>query len=370
MLGGRDVVLYLVDYEQQRLQPTPDRLDHGEAVPEADVEGTMAGRCFTTQTLLESQRDDGLQIWAPVSERSARLGVLALTVPQIDAAGRELCEELGLLAAQLILSASAYCDRFHLQRRRRDLSLAAEMQWSLLPPLTFAFDGTTVAGLLEPAYEVGGDCFDYAMNARTLEVAIFDAMGHGLPSSVTAGLAVGAYRHIRRTQVDLPSMVTAMDAAVEGVVGDGFATALLARLDVHTGQLSWVSAGHPAPIVVRDGSVLTDLEQHAVLPLGLGLHQDVELHPSELSLQPGDLVLLYTDGVVEARSGEDEEFGIDRLADLCVRAAASGLMASEILRRLVQACLDFQSGPLRDDATLLLIEWTHPARPVGAQRLP
>ncbi|MDT7545792.1 MAG: hypothetical protein QOE99_1902, partial [Actinomycetota bacterium] len=230
MLGGRDVVLYLVDYEQQRLQPTPDRLDHGEAVPEADVEGTMAGRCFKTQILLESQRDDGVQIWAPVSERSARLGVLALTVPQIDAAGRELCEELGLLAAQLVLSASAYCDRFHLQRRRRDLSLAAEMQWSLLPPLTFAFDGTTVAGLLEPAYDVGGDCFDYAMNARTLEVAIFDAMGHGLPSSVTAGLAVGAYRHCRRNQVDLPSMITAMDAAVEGVVGDGFATALLARL--------------------------------------------------------------------------------------------------------------------------------------------
>jgi serine phosphatase RsbU (regulator of sigma subunit) len=165
-------------------------------------------------------------------------------------------------------------------------------------------------------------------------------------------------------------MVTAMDAAVEGVVGDGFATALLARLDVHTGQLSWVSAGHPAPIVVRDGSVLTDLEQNAVLPLGLGLHQDVEPQLSELSLQPGDLVLLYTDGVVEARSDEDEEFGIDRLSDLCVRASASGLMASEILRRLVQACLEFQSGPLRDDATLLLIEWTHPARPVGAQRLP
>jgi serine phosphatase RsbU (regulator of sigma subunit) len=370
LLGGCDVVLYLVDYEQQHLQPTPDRLDHGEPVHAADVEGTMAGRCFRTQAVLESARDDAVQVWAPVTERSARLGVLALTVRELDDAGRELCEELGLLAAQLVLTASAYCDRFHLQRRRQELSLAAEMQWSLLPPLTFAYDGTTIAGLLEPAYDVGGDCFDYAMNGRSLEVGVFDAMGHGLPSSVTAGLAVGAYRHSRRTAADLAGRVTAMDVAVEGVVGDGFATALLARLDVHSGRLSWISAGHPAPIVARHGSVLPDLEQEAAFPLGLGLVQDVEsLHESELSLQPGDHVLLYTDGVIEARSADGEEFGVERLSDLFVRESGSGLMAAEILRRLVQSCLDFQSGPLRDDATLVLIEWAHPTSPVGPQRL-
>ena len=64
--------------------------------------------------------------------------------------------------------------------------------------------GTTVAGLLEPAYEVGGDCFDYALNGDVmLDVAVFDAMGHGLPSSIISGLAVGAYRHARRTGVPL-----------------------------------------------------------------------------------------------------------------------------------------------------------------------
>lgn len=369
-VGGRDVVLYLVDYEQQRLQPTPDRLDHGEPLPEAAVDGTMAGRCFSTQSRLEAERDGDIQIWVPVTERADRLGVLTLSVRQLDDAARAFCEELGLLAAHLVLSASAYCDRFHLQRRRRPLSLAAEMQWSLLPPLAFSFDGTTVAGLLEPAYDVGGDCFDYAMDLGVLHFGVFDAMGHGLPSSVTSGLAVGAYRHGRRSGLDLAAVVAAMDGAVEGVLGDSFATALVGQLDVHSGHLTWLSAGHPAPIVVRDGSILTSPDQTAALPLGLGLMQPTErLRPSELDLQPGDRVLLYTDGVVEARAPEGEEFGSDRLADLFVRHSSSGRLAPEVLRRLVQACLDFQGGPLRDDATILLLEWSHPASRLVQQRL-
>ena len=370
MVGGHDVVLYLVDYEQQRLQPTPDRLDHGEPVTEADVLGTMAGRCFSTQSRLEAERDGAIQVWVPVSERADRLGVLALSVPQLDEPGRMLCEELGLLAAQLVLSASAYCDRFHLQRRRRPLSLAAELQWGLLPPLTFAFDGTTVAGLLEPAYDVGGDCFDYAMNGPILHFGVFDAMGHGLPSSVTAGLAVGAYRHGRRSGEDLAALLAAMDGAVEGVLGDSFATALIGQLDVYTGQLAWLSAGHPAPMVIRDGSVLPDLDQSPAFPLGLGLVEPASaLRAAELTLQPGDRVLLYTDGVVEARSPSGSEFGVDRLADLFVRQSGSGLLPSEVLRRLVQACLDFQGGPLRDDATILLLEWSHAASRLVQQRL-
>lgn len=371
LLGGSDVVLYLVDYEQERLQPTTDRLDHGEPVAEASIRGTMAGRCFSSQRLLEAPDGDTVQVWVPVSERAARLGVLAMTVPQLDEQGRELCEELGLLAGQLVLTASAYCDRFHLQRRRRDLSLAAEMQWSLLPPLTFAYDGTTVAGLLEPAYEVGGDSFDYALNGRTLQFGVFDAMGHGVPSSVTSGLTVGAYRHGRRSGGDLPAVLAGMDAAVEGVLADTFATALIAELDLTGGVLTWLSAGHPPPLVMRSGTVLPELEQEAAFPLGMGLDDTVDaLHPSSLQLEPGDRVLLYTDGVTEARSQDGEEFGPERLHDVFVRESSSGLLPAEVLRRMVQACLDWQGGPLRDDATLLLLDWQHPARVVGPQRLP
>ncbi|MCW2614175.1 MAG: phosphatase [Frankiales bacterium] len=370
-LGGRDLVLYLIDYEQQVLQPTPDRLEHGGPVLPASVQGTMAGRCFATQAVLEAPSDDGISVWVPVTERAERLGVLALTVDSIDEQGLEFAEELGLLAALLVMAASPYTDRYHLQRRRTDLNLAAEMQWSLLPPLTFHCSGTTVAGLLEPAYEVGGDCFDYALNGDRLSVAVFDAMGHGLPSSVISSLAVGAYRHSRRTAVPLADLFSSMDRAVAGLMGDTFVTALAAELDVRTGLLAWTSAGHPSPVVVRSGRVLPEAEQVPSLPLGLGLvAQDEVTVPAEIALQPGDRVLLYTDGVVEARSPQGEEFGLDRLMDLFVRESGSGLLPSEVLRRLVHSCLEFQGGRLRDDATLLLLEWSGPSLAVVQQRLP
>lgn len=357
VLGARDLVLYLIDYDQQVLQPTPDRLEHSGPVLPASVQGTMAGRCFATQVPLEAPHPDGVQLWVPVSERADRLGVLSMVVAPLDDDGRELAEQLGLAAALLVLASSAYCDRFHLQRRRKDMDLAAEMQWALLPPLAFSHGGTSVAGLLEPAYEVGGDCFDYALNGSTLSFSVFDAMGHGLPSSVISGLAVSAYRHARRTSVPLDQLLTTMECAVAGLMGDTFVTTLAGELDVRTGELQWVSAGHPAPVVLRGGRGLTDITQSAGLPLGLGLLEHDEIHPATLALQPGDRVLLYTDGVVEARSPQGEEFGLDHLVDLLVRESASGLLPSEVLRRLVHGCLEFQGGRLRDDATLLLLEW-------------
>ena len=365
-LGARGLVLYLIDYEQQVLQPSPARLD-GDPVPGATVVGTMAGRCFATQTLLEASTEDGTQLWVPVSDRAERLGVLTMTVDHLEEDGRTFAEELGLLAALLVLAASPYTDRYHLQRRRQELDLAAEMQWSLLPPLAFRSAGTTVAGLLEPAYEVGGDCFDYALNAGTLSLAVFDAMGHGLPSSVISSLAVGAYRHARRALVPLEDLFRTMDHAVAGLMGDTFVTALAAELDVRTGLLRWVTAGHPCPVVIRNGSVLPDTGQSSSLPLGLGLTAHEESVPDEMSLQPGDRVLLYTDGVVEARSPQGEEFGLDRLLDLLIRESASGLLANEVLRRLVRTCLEFQGGRLRDDATLLLLEWNGPSLQVAPQ---
>ncbi len=370
MIGGRDLVLYLVDYEQVLLQPTPDRLEHGEVVQPASLEGTMAGRCFTNQETLQAVRDGEVQLWMPVTERADRLGVLAVTLAAADRAAVDFAEELGLLAAQLVLSASSYCDRFHLQRRRKDLNLAAEMQWGLLPPLAFAHNGTAVAGLLEPAYEVGGDCFDYSLNGTTLSLAVFDAMGHGLSSAMLSGLAVSAYRHSRRVGEPLAGLLPAMDEAIEGLMGDAFVTVLAAELDIVSGRLSWLAAGHPSPIIARGGQTLPDGERARILPVGMGIGSVPAVTPVETSLEPGDLVLFYTDGVVEARSPSKGEFGLDRLRDLFAREAASGLLPSEMLRRLIHACLDWQEDRLRDDATLLLLEWAGPATPPGSDTLP
>jgi hypothetical protein len=124
-----------------------------------------------------------------------------------------LVTELGLTAAPLLVASALYTDLPHLTRRRHDMDLAAEMQWSLLPPLSFTVGGATIAGLLQPAYEVGGDCFDYAFNGGNLDFVVLDTVGHGLPSAVLAALMIGAYRHGRRAGDDLAGLATRMSTA-------------------------------------------------------------------------------------------------------------------------------------------------------------
>lgn len=357
-LGATDLVLYLIDYEHTTLMPHPDVLPHGQRPELATVDGSMAGRAFQSATVLTAQRGDTWQVWVPVLERANKLGVLAMTVPEFDEEVEDFCTELGLAAAYLVMASAHYTDLPHLLRRRQDMDLAAEMQWSLLPPLAFTSAGTTLAGLLEPAYEVGGDCFDYAVNDGILDFAMFDAMGHGMTSAILASLLVGAYRHSRRTGQGLAGIATSVDAAARSFPGPAtFATALLARLRIDTGQLSWLTCGHPQPIIVRRGSTLPPVDVRPGVPIGLGALSAVVGTLTEVALEPGDGVLLYTDGVTEARDPDGEYFGEHRLRDLLEREHLAGGAPQEVIRRLVRSALDHAQVRLRDDATMLYVRW-------------
>jgi serine phosphatase RsbU (regulator of sigma subunit) len=365
-LGGADVVLFLMDYDHTRLTPHPDVAPHGEQPSDVSVDGSMAGRVFTSGQPLAAQREAEWRVWVPVSERAQRLGVLAMTLPDWDEQVEGFCVELGIAAGFLVTTADTYTDRLTLARRRKDMSLAAEMQWSVLPPLTFTIDTTTVAGLLEPAYEVGGDCFDYSLNDDVLDLVVFDAMGHGVGSAVLSSLAVAAYRHSRRQRAhrDLAGLVADLDCAVAAHGrGEQFVTALLAQLDITTGRLTWASAGHPEPLHVRRASTLPALGGAPALPLGLAAAwgEPPAVEVMETSLEPGDAVLLYTDGVVEARDAHGDEFGQERLRDLLERESSSGREPAELLRRLVQSVLAHVGTKLRDDASTLYLRWDAPA---------
>ena len=132
-----------------------------------------------------------------------------------------------------------------------------------------------------------------------------------------------------------------------------FATGIIGTLDVPTGHLEWTCAGHPPPLLLR-GRGTTELETTPTIPFGLGAGIP-GLHA--LDLKPDDAVLFYTDGVTEAHTANHELFGQDRLCDLLVREAAGERQAEELLRRMVLAILDHQEGPLRDDATMLMLRW-------------
>src|SRR5580692_2573861 len=345
-----DPIVYLGDFSGEELFP----LTAGTATE--DVAGSMAGRAFTTGQSVTSERDDGVRVWVPVSEQASRTGVLAVTVHDASPAIVEQVELLGVFAGLVVAAAARVSDLPYIRRQGREMSLPAGMQWDLLPPLNTRTPGATIAGLLEPAYDIAGDAFDYAVGDGALDFAIIDGMGHGISSTLLTGLAVGAYRHARRRGgASVVDIHTAIDHALtSNYDDDSFATGIVGRLAFGTGRLEWSCAGHPPPLLLRGRKVVAELTNEPVLPFGLRGTPEL----STADLEPDDAILLYTDGVTEARGADGDLFGLDRLTDLLEQEAASNQPPEEILRRLVQALLGRQPEGLRDDATLLLVKWT------------
>lgn len=357
-LGMADTGVYLVDLDQRLLVP----LGPAEPTPAGrlDIDATPAGRAFRAKEIVHepAPAGRGTRLWVPLIDGSDRLGVLGTTVAEADDPTCRLATHMASITAALVVSKSAYGDNLVLARRLRDMDLAAEMRWSMLPPLTFMNDRVAVAGMLEPAYEIAGDAFDYAVNGDLAHLAIIDAMGHGLEASRMANLAVGSYRHSRRQGLGLEETFSAMDKVVADQFGpERFVTGQLVRLDLTTGHLTWVNAGHPRPLLWRDGQPADDLHCETSLPLGMGY---VPAEVAHVALEPGDAVLFITDGVLEARSPEGEFFGRSRLARMWLEVGAGGQLPAEILRRLCHNILDHQKGRLQDDATLLMVVWTGP----------
>jgi Stage II sporulation protein E (SpoIIE) len=267
-------VLLLADYAEASLEPVAAGPPTGQIRPQDLIE-SAAGAAYREQrsvtvALERAEEAAGagaavgglggpmLVVYLPVSVRAERLGVLAVTLPD-QGLGREAMEVLDDVARVLghvLTGARRYTDRFEILRRRRELGLAAEIQWELLPSLAFALPGFSIAGTVEPAYEIGGDNFDYAISARRLTVSVSDAVGHGLRAALLASLSCTAMRNSRRAGC---TIVEQADAAnrhlVEQFPGADFVTGLVLELDVDSGVGTILNAGHPPPLLLRDGAV-------------------------------------------------------------------------------------------------------------------
>jgi serine phosphatase RsbU (regulator of sigma subunit) len=349
--GLVDLAVYLQDYDQLALLPLPTG---GNDRNEEPIDGSVPGRAFAANTPVEISADGGTRIWLPMLDGTDRVGVLGVTVERVDDDTRRLARRLAGLVAELLVTKGQYTDHYFRVRRRKGTTLAAEMQWHLLPPLMLETHRVAVAGILEPAYEVGGDAFDYAMNGDVLHLGIFDAMGHGLRAATMCAVVVGAFRHARRNGIGLVDKYACIDEVVADQFGeDHFATAQFAHLDTGSGRLEWVNAGHPRPLLIRNGKVVRSLRGTTTLPVGFG--GDLPEINSE-QLQPGDRVLFFTDGVVEQQAADGDQLGFGRLAIHVEQLSAAGADAAETIRRLATALVKPDQG-LRDDATLLLVEW-------------
>jgi hypothetical protein len=348
-LGATAATIFVIDYEQRDLVSLSD----GEVL---DVDGTLGGRSYRLGEPLSSRLGVDTRLWVPLLDGADRHGVLALDLPgDVGDLLRLHCERFASLVALLLVGKTHLGDLLELPRRRRAMTVAAELRWSLLPPLSFINDQVEIAGILEPAYEVAGDTFDYAVNDDIVHLAVFDAMGHGLEASRMANLAVVVYRACRCRGDDLVATLRAIDASIVEEFGeDSLVTGQLGRLDLLDGKLELVSAGHPRPLLVRRDRVVGEVPCAFTFPLGFG---DVDVETTTISLEPGDRIAFYTDGIIEARSPSGEEFGIGRLGDHITRAVAAREVLAETVRRLVHDVQAHEAGQLRDDATILLVGW-------------
>ncbi len=365
VIGAEAMIMYVVDHQQRELLPLL-----GGSAPHRDpiaVDGTLGGRAYALVTPFATQGDSqGERLWLPMVNGSERMGVLEVVAPaSLQDEAVDECVSVASLLAELLVTRNLYSDTIEQVRRLEPMRLAAEMLRAQLPPLSFSTGHLMISGILEPCYDVGGDAFDYAVNGETAHLALFDAAGHGsaggMRAVMLASLALASYRNARRARMGLIDTYHYIDSAVRTHDRYGLITAVLAEIDQQTGVLRVISAGHPSGMVIRQGRVAKVLPTPTALPVTLGDKRPPVV--VEEALEPGDRLLLYTDGIIEARSAQGEQFGTDRLIDFALKAAADQLPAPESARRLVHAILRYQDDRLQDDATILLADWRSPAPP-------
>jgi hypothetical protein len=356
---GVEVEVHLIDHEQRALVRLPAA---GSSSPERQaVDGTMAGRAFRTGQVVTSDREASPGMWVPVIDGADRLGVLEVLMDSParlhDPGLQEQCTWLARMLGHLVASMGPYGDELERPRRHRPLSTSAELIWQQLPPLTAGTDEFVLAGMLEPSYQVGGDAFDYALSERTVSLGIFDAVGHGVPAALMSAGALAGYRSARRDARGVFDQAAAIDEVIAGAFpGSAFVTGVLAEVDLASGRLRYINAGHPPPVLLRGGKVVKQLAGGRRVPFGLDAGG---LTVAEETLEPGDWLCLYTDGIAEARDASGAWFGEDRLFDFLTREIAADQPLPETVRRLAQAVLRHQGGLLQDDATVLLSRWKH-----------
>jgi serine phosphatase RsbU (regulator of sigma subunit) len=258
---------------------------------------------------------------------------------------------LAHVLAFVVIANRRHTDLFEWGQRTRPLSLSAEIQHRLLPgPQTCEAGSFTLAGWLEPASDIAGDTFDFNLARDVLHLSLTDAMGHGVPAALTATLCVGCLRNARNAGASLLEQVTstnqalAKHAAASGL--EDFVTGLIGRVDLRTGSAELVNAAHVAPYLARGPApVRLDLPVH----LPLGLFADATYDVTRIDLQPGDRLVLLTDGMVERNA-----VGVDIAG---VIAETRSLHPREAVRALADRVLEETGNQLSDDATVLCLDW-------------
>lgn len=358
MVGAKDVSFLIADFSGDSLIRFLSSTDDASSTQVDDrlvavpLTGSHYEQALRSQEVRVEDLAGSSRLYAPVTDRGEAIGILELALPSPpdDDTVAFIASAAHALAYVIIVNRQ-HTDLFERGQRNVPFSLAAEIQRRLLPP-AFTCEGATftVAGWLEPASKVGGDTFDYNVERDVLHVSISDAMGHTVDAAQLATLGVSSLRNSRRSRASLVEQAQAANTAVlEHGPDEGFVSALLLRVALTTGIVSLVNAGHPLPYLLRDDSV-TRVHLEADIPLGM--LSETPYREQELTLEPGDRLVLVTDGMLE-RNAASLDIG-DALLGM------AELHPREVVHSFARAVIKATDGVLQDDATVLCVDWYGP----------
>jgi serine phosphatase RsbU (regulator of sigma subunit) len=355
-VGALETTLLLADYGLRVLQPVTHLPHTGDPVPAHDG---PAGSAFINQSpVVEVLRDPAMHaVHLPITVRGDRLGVLSVRLPA-QAADPVTVLRLADFATALgheVATAGRDTDLYLLARRTRRLTLAAEMQWQLLPGRGCARDEYVIGAHLEPAYAIGGDNFDWSTGADHLTLTVTDGMGQGIDASLLTSLAVGALRNARRAGISLADQACLADQAIYAHYGGkAYASTLLLNFDLTTGTVRAVDAGSPT-LYLLSGTTIEQVSLEAQLPLGM--FEETPYQEQTFRITPGDRLVAVSTGVHNTRSALGDLFGEHALRQ--VLSATRRTPPHETARAVVSGLWEHFGGrDLMADAAVVCLDWT------------
>jgi AcrR family transcriptional regulator len=346
-LAGGPTALYVLDIDGSRLLRLAGREDFPPWLRAPLSVGPELAEDELPDLAAQLARELPGVVMAPMWLRGRAVGIL-LALRGSQSGLREVAR-LGAAAMEL---ATGYTDVFDAARRRKDMTPAAEIQQSLLPPRIVRMGSGELAGMVLPSYEVGGDWFDYVENRDGAWMAIADAAGKGPQAGGLGGVALAALRAARRSDASLEEALQTMHDTVCDVGGpEFFLTAIVARWSSVYSVFSWINCGHPPPLLVRSDDTVEELATAPDLPLGI-FDRRRTFHRHQRRLHDGDRLVLYSDGVSRRRTN-DGVFGTEGIAKAA--AAAKRHSAAATTRAIQEAIVSASEDPLPDDAAVVVL---------------
>lgn len=354
--GVVSVDLLMADYGLSVLQSVdaPDASGRG-----LSLHTTAQGRAFGSQQPVEERAGpDQVDLHLPVTVRGDRIGILSVRLPRArlgDAVAAELADMAGLLGHELVV-AERDTDHYRRARRVSRLTLAAEMQWELLPGRSFTRPEYALGAMLEPAYDIHGDNFDWSAGAESLTLAITNGMGQGIEASLLTSLAVNALRNARRGGIGIADQAALADQAVWARYrGASHVSTLLLSFELATGAVQVVDAGSPEMWRQRGRSV-ERVPFDAQLPLGM--FDETAYIAESFQVLPGDRLLFISDGVYATSSRSGERYG-DRALARAITAAGL-LSAADVPGAILRELPEYRGHDADDDALVVCLDWFGP----------